>query len=591
MCKVKPVSIVLAALAVAGMGVALAGCGGNAATATAASLTATVTRGNIVLDVTAAGNLSLSTIEKPAFETAGTVAEVLVSVSDSVKKGDVLARLDSSTLDDQISQLQDKVDAAESQVTAKEDIISQDEDNLTKAREVMAGAPDERENESILVLQTAAKVAEAQITVDEAPQDAEDTLANLNEALYNANTDLLKTQDSLDSSRSYEDYQMNLRALHVAELKVANAQKAVDDAPAVARKELATRQQALQQAQIAYNKELKTQAAMSTDEELQAAIDKVQKQLESDQKALDKARAAVISAQKDLDDAKQTKVEVTAPFDGFITKVNVAGGNDVAKGTVAVEIADPTRFQVGIMIGESNISEMKLGGKATVTIDSISGLSYPATISFISPTSTNSSGVVKYQVTVDVDTANPQFATQRNSGSGVSGRTSTATSSSTDSSAPASITARFTGVPTALPSGMTLPSPPSGMTRFPTALPTPGQDVTAPVTATTTSAVPFQLKEGLSVSVSVILMEKDNVLMVPLAAVVRQSGGTFVIVPSGETTKEIQVSVGVSDYQHTEITGGLNEGDSVVYTQSTTSANSNSTNSDRPNGGGMRIPF
>jgi len=583
MRKVKSVSItIMAALAVLGLGLGLAGCSAaDADTAAAATLTAMVARGNIILDVTAAGNLSFSTIETPAFATAGTVAEVLVEVSDTVSEGDVLARLDSATLDDQISQLEDKVDTAESQVTAREEAISQDEDNVADARQALADAPAERELQAAQVLQAAADLEAARVTVLEAPDDAAATLADLEETLYNANTDLLKAQDTLEASPSYDAYVMNLRALHVAQVKVAAAQEAVDEAPAAARKELAAREKAVLQAQVNYNNELKTQAALATDAELQAAVEKAQAQVESDQKALEKARTALAAAQEDLAETEQYSLEVVAPFDGFITKVNVSGGDEVTKGTVAVEIADPTQFQVDIMIGESDIADIAMGGQATVTIDSISGLSYPATISFISPTSTNSSGVVKYQVTVDLDTANPQYANQR-SPAGAADATALPSlpSGTMPTDMPADM-ADFTG----------RPSFSGGDVTMPTDRPTGRQSTTGTETAAEASAavtVASQLKEGLSVSISVILLEKDDVLLVPNEAIVQQMGVSYVTVPGGDTTALQQVSVGVSDYDNTEITSGLSEGDQVVYTQSAGSGSS-SQGSFRSGMGGMMI--
>ena len=54
----------------------------------------TVQRGNLVIDITAVGNLALSCTEDLAFEIAGTVEEVLVEEADSVEEGQVLAKLD-----------------------------------------------------------------------------------------------------------------------------------------------------------------------------------------------------------------------------------------------------------------------------------------------------------------------------------------------------------------------------------------------------------------------------------------------------------------------------------------------------------------
>jgi HlyD family secretion protein len=74
-------------------------------TASAENEIATVQRGDITLDITAAGNLALSKTEDLAFEVAGTVAEVLVEEGDSVEEGQVLASLDKEGWEDNLKTL------------------------------------------------------------------------------------------------------------------------------------------------------------------------------------------------------------------------------------------------------------------------------------------------------------------------------------------------------------------------------------------------------------------------------------------------------------------------------------------------------
>ena len=83
----------------------------------------TVQRGDLTVDITAAGNLALSRAEDLAFDLfyqEGTVAEVLVEEGDTVEEGQVLARLDTSEWDDELSALEDTVTTAERQLTAVE---------------------------------------------------------------------------------------------------------------------------------------------------------------------------------------------------------------------------------------------------------------------------------------------------------------------------------------------------------------------------------------------------------------------------------------------------------------------------------------
>src|SRR3989304_720437 len=105
----KIVKIILSMITVALVVIGLAG-GGSGDETTAQNQIASVRRGNLTLDVIAAGNLALSTIEDLTFDLfyqKGTVGEVTVAEGDPVTSGQVLASLDASELDDQLQMLED----------------------------------------------------------------------------------------------------------------------------------------------------------------------------------------------------------------------------------------------------------------------------------------------------------------------------------------------------------------------------------------------------------------------------------------------------------------------------------------------------
>jgi RND family efflux transporter MFP subunit len=82
-------------------------------------ITATVARGTYKTTVSATGTITPRRQEDLSFSSAGTVTRVAVSVGDKVKKGDVLATIDTTSL---LAQL----DAAEAQVTAARTQLSED---------------------------------------------------------------------------------------------------------------------------------------------------------------------------------------------------------------------------------------------------------------------------------------------------------------------------------------------------------------------------------------------------------------------------------------------------------------------------------
>jgi membrane fusion protein, macrolide-specific efflux system len=63
---------------------------------------------------------------------------------------------------------------------------------------------------------------------------------------------------------------------------------------------------------------------------------------------------------------------------------------------------------MSISFSESDITKVKVGQPATVTLDALPGVELAAHVASISPTGTSSGGVVSYTATVDLDQTNSQ---------------------------------------------------------------------------------------------------------------------------------------------------------------------------------------
>jgi multidrug efflux pump subunit AcrA (membrane-fusion protein) len=227
------------------------------------------------------------------------------------------------------------------------------------------------------------------------------------------------------------------------------------------------------------------------------------------------AEGRLEEAKKAFEEASEASPEVIAPFSGFITKVNVSGGNEVKKGTVAMTLADPSKFEVDILVNEMDISQVEKGGMAALQADAISGISFPAKVTYIAPTATIQSGVVNYKVTVEVESLSEQGSSSTNQ------------------------------------------------------------------TAATSQA--SQLREGLTVTVSIIVEQRIDVLLVPNGAITTQGGQSYVQVLSPDgTIKWRAIKTGITDDVNTEVTDGLSEGEKMTVPQKTTT-----TTQQGGQGGGM----
>ena len=344
MNRVLKIIVIVIAFSLVGLAVPLIGCSEPESEMSEDQIV-TVQRGNLVIDITAVGNLALSCTEDLAFEIAGTVEEVLVEEADSVEEGQVLATLDTSEWEEQLSALEDRVTAAERQVTAKERDRLQAEINIKNAAIALDKAEDSW-------LDT--------VTAGEAVKRAKDYLEYL-QYEYSVGT----------TPAEIEAWQLNI---YYANQSLEQAWGRFLGVASVSEEVIV--------------KEMGVELAQARLEDAQIAIEDAQKSLED--------------AREALEEDKEASPEITAPFDGFITRVNVDGGDEVKKGTVAAVIADPAKFEADILVSEMDILQVKPEGETWVQVDAMQGLSLPAKVAHISPTATIQSGVVNYKVKVEI---------------------------------------------------------------------------------------------------------------------------------------------------------------------------------------------
>jgi HlyD family secretion protein len=489
----------------------------------------TVQRGNLTVDITAVGNLDLARTEDLAFEISGTVEEVLVEVGDTVEEGDVLARLDDDEWEEQLDELEDALAAAERQVPAKEILLRQAEINLEEAEEYTLAQVEE--------------VEEAQDAVDE----AEDNLRFVKMVLAGEFGGGLQIDFF---------YWSQLEA--IAEDELEEAQDELEEILA------------------------DTGTIVSGD----VALEVAEKQLQVEQKQLDleNTQAALEEAQEDADDAREkleeaqsTSPAITAPFAGFITKVNVEGGDEILTGTVAVQLADPERFEASIMVSEMDIADVSLGGQAWVELDALEGLSIPAEVTYISPTATIQSGVVSYEIRVEVQPLAEFIAAQEAEMEAAMAEREEAMAEITEGELPEPLQQ-------AIEEGQLTQEEAEAMREQ-------MQSAWGERAETGLTVIPenFQMREGMTVIVSLIVAESSDVLLVSNSAITSYGQQNYVTVVATDGTQEQRlVEVGISDDQYTEVTSGLSEGEQVLASQATTTTTTTTTQ--QGSQGGMMIP-
>ena len=98
-------------------------------------------------------------------------------------------------------------------------------------------------------------------------------------------------------------------------------------------------------------------------------------------------------------------VQIRAPISGIVASVSTQEGETVAASFTAptfVTIIADHALQLIAMVDETDIASVQSGNPARFTVDSFSSRDFPGTVASIAPKATIVSGVVNYEVTINI---------------------------------------------------------------------------------------------------------------------------------------------------------------------------------------------
>ncbi|MEK7807534.1 MAG: efflux RND transporter periplasmic adaptor subunit, partial [Chloroflexota bacterium] len=102
---------------------------------------------------------------------------------------------------------------------------------------------------------------------------------------------------------------------------------------------------------------------------------------------------------------------IRAPFDGEILQVNYQAGDAALTSNTAIVLANRTKIYIEVMVDESEVTRVKLGGRATVTANPLPDVKIDGIVSRINTIGVVSQGLTKYGVRVDVTKVDPRLLT------------------------------------------------------------------------------------------------------------------------------------------------------------------------------------
>jgi multidrug resistance efflux pump len=302
--------------------------------------------------VQGSGTIAIALDANLNFDTGGKIANLYVKQGDSVTKGKVLAKLDTSSLEATIAQDVVNLDQAILAQTTAQLALETAKFNLDKSQAVS--------NIKDVITNLEWEIKVAQMSAQEASATANDvkywtTQAQQYQKDLTAEIKILTTflSDPINSGAvTYDVVNQPYDRLTVADMRM---------------------------------KEIQVQSAQQTLDKSQDVIDQAQKNLDLAQKQLDNA-------------------VILAPFDGVIATLNVKQGDTISAPNQSTKpviyLVDPTSMQIVVIINELDSPQIKIGQPAAIAIDAFPNAALNGKVTGISLLPDLQGGVVNYDVTV-----------------------------------------------------------------------------------------------------------------------------------------------------------------------------------------------
>ncbi len=387
--------------------------------------------------VSGTGEITTRNDSQLNFLVTGTVAEVRVTEGQQVKKDDILALLDTTLYDQQVTQAEANVASAKATLAA----LQSNGADAVAARAQLAQAQaalDATKPDS-----TSADVRAAKLNLQTAQYNLQSTKDRLSLAKTQAQVQLDLANQSLAQAQSQFDfdrynwewivengtdpampnirgrenklgdqaikryqvaYEVSMSRRDAAQISFRNAEIGFDQAKQAETVGVATAEFQVKQAELAL--ERLTSPTGKDRAALEAAVAGAQASLNRIETQRMQAQAGVAQAEAALTLAtlNRTRAEIRAPFDGVIALVDVNPG-DAANpaGRPVIRVVDTTSLRVEVQISDADIANVSLDQRVTVSVDALPGQQFEGTVTFISPIANVVGNVRSYTIHIALD--------------------------------------------------------------------------------------------------------------------------------------------------------------------------------------------
>ncbi len=323
--------------------------------------TIVVARGDVEVTVTALGTIQADQTANISFAAVGRVTDVYFQVGDYVMIGDVLALVNSDTQQAAVEQAQLALDLA-----------------LLQRDQLMQGPTQGQ----IDIAQANIDAAEAAVYAIQSAVTPEDIRAAelAYEAALVAVEDAIQARATASGGQSPEAYALLDAQSGEASFNAERARLQLGSLRTSSSGQTGSAYARVLQAE----RELERLLAGAT----QAEIDRVDA-------IIAQAELSVAQAEAGL-----SRTQLTAPFDGLISAINIEVGGIVAPGLPAMQITDIDPLRLTVQVDEIDVELIEEGLPARVRLDAIPETEYESTLEQIALISTADGAVVSYDVNV-----------------------------------------------------------------------------------------------------------------------------------------------------------------------------------------------
>lgn len=128
------------------------------------------------------------------------------------------------------------------------------------------------------------------------------------------------------------------------------------------------------------------------------------------QAEIDRADVAIRQALVQVEQAELAlnRRALTAPFAGLVSVVNVEEGALIVPGQPVIEMVDSAPLRLTVQVDEIDVRQIREGMPASIELDALPGLVFPAKLEQIALLGRNEDGIISYDVRLALETPDPR---------------------------------------------------------------------------------------------------------------------------------------------------------------------------------------